>query len=300
MIEARGVADSSQRFPSSLPPYLPVSYSVLGAESTFFLQETQPQDAPRNASLHSRVASFFTYKAKRPPALNASFGPYWAEKVVPLELMLPANPFGFTSTFSLNWKLRASILREKIYLSRPKVQVLFHLLGRDWDDPRPAERLPCLRVFAFRETREVRGSCRLGGDLGLCVAQLEVPAAWFSPPTVVAGRRKPAEQPEGSPVELYYSAHPGDARGDCASGGDPRTGNAIRPGKEGAEGPASRLQRVGLVRLHRGQDGAQLSALRLDGNVVVWLPSRPAKQGDVVTAYVTVSSNATVDLFLLR
>uniref|UniRef100_A0A8C2VFV7 Transmembrane protein 132C n=1 Tax=Chinchilla lanigera TaxID=34839 RepID=A0A8C2VFV7_CHILA len=214
--------------------------------------------------------------------------------------MLNSNPFGQSGRFTFGWKLKASILREKIYPSRPKVQVLFHLVGRDWDDARPSERLPCLRVFAFRETREVRGSCRLAGDLGLCVAELEVPAAWFSAPTVVSGRRKAAEQPEGSPVELYYSVQPGDARWDCASAGDPRAGNAIRPGKDGAEGPTSRLQSLGLVRLYRAPDGVQLRELRLDSNVVIWLPSQPAKQGDVVTAYVTVSSNSTVDLFVLR
>ncbi|XP_004636017.1 transmembrane protein 132C [Octodon degus] len=300
VIEGRGVAEGTQRFSSSLPPYLPVSYSIRGTDSAFFLQETQPPDTLRNASLHARVASFFTYKARQPPALNASYGPYWAEKVVPLELMLPASPFGPSGRFTFGWKLKASILREKIYPSRPKVQVLFHLVGRDWDDARPAERLPCLRVFAFRETREVRGSCRLTGDLGLCVAELEVPAAWFSPPTVVAGRRKAAEQPEGSPVELYYSVQPGDARGDCTTAGDARTGNAIRPGKDSAQGPASRLQSLGLVRLYRAQDGVQLSELRLDSNVVIWLPSWPAKQGDVVTAYVTIASNSTVDLFVLR
>nr|XP_013005699.1 transmembrane protein 132C [Cavia porcellus] len=301
VIEARGVPDSgAHRFSSSLPPYLPVSYSVRGADSAFFLQERQPQDTLRNASLQTRVSSFFTYKARQPPVLNASYGPYWAEKVVPLELMLSASPLGPSSRFTLGWKLKATVLREKIYPSRPKVQVLFHLAGRDWDDARPAERLPCLRVFAFQETREVRGSCRLAGDLGLCVAELEVPAAWFSPPTVVAGRRRPVEQPEGSPVELYYSVHPADARGDCTSSGDLRTGNAIRPGKEDAQEPASRLQSLGLVRLLHAQDSVQLRELRLDRNVVIWLPSRPAKQGDVVTAYVTVSSNSTVDLFVLR
>ncbi|XP_012927303.1 transmembrane protein 132C isoform X2 [Heterocephalus glaber] len=300
VVEARGVSEGAPRFSSSLPPYLPVSFNIRGAESAFFLQETQPRDTLRNASLSARVASFFAYKAKQPPVLNASYGPFWAEKVVPLELMRTSSAFGPSSRFTLDWKLKASILRDKIYPSRPKVQVLFHLLGRDWDKPRPAERLPCLRVSAVREAREVRGSCRLGGDLGLCVAELEVPASWFGPEAMVAGRRKPAEQPEGSPVELYYSVQPADARGDCAAAGDPRTGNAIRPGKEGAEGPASRPQSVGLVRLFRAQDAQQLRELRLDRDVAVWLPARPAKQGDVVTAYVTVLGNSTVDVFVLR
>ncbi|XP_008852016.1 transmembrane protein 132C [Nannospalax galili] len=294
--EGRGVTDNIQRF-SSLPPYLPVSFRVFKAETSFFLKEANP-DPLRNASLQSRVESFFTYKARQPPVLNATYGPYSAEKVVPLDLMLNPNFLGPTNKFPFDWRLKAHILREKVYLSRPKVQVLFHIVGRDWGDHRAAEKLPCLRVFAFRETREVRGSCRLDGALGLCVAELELLPSWFSPPLLVAGRRRPSEQPEGSPVELYYTVQPGDERGDCA-GGDNRKDNAIRPGKDGQD-RTSHLQRIGTVGLYQTQDSTQLRSLHLDGNVVIWLPSQPVKQGDIVTASVTISSNSTVDLFILR
>ncbi|XP_070926905.1 transmembrane protein 132C isoform X2 [Macaca nemestrina] len=297
VIEGHGVTDNIQRF-SSLPPYLPVSYHILRAETSFFLKEAG-QDLLRNSSLQSRVESFFTYKTRQPPVLNASYGPFSVEKVVPLDLMLTSNFLGPTSKFSFDWKLKAHILRDRVYLSRPKVQVLFHIVGRDWDDRSAGEKLPCLRLFAFRETREVRGSCRLKGDLGLCVAELELLSSWFSPPTLGAGRKKFVDQPEGTPVELYYTVHPGSERGDCA-GGDFRKGNAIRPGKDGLEETTSHLQRIGTVGLYRAQDSAQLSELRLDGNVVIWLPSRPVKQGDVVTAYVTISSNSSVDFFILR
>ncbi|XP_522557.5 transmembrane protein 132C [Pan troglodytes] len=297
VIEGHGVTDNIQRF-SSLPPYLPVSYHILRAETSFFLKEAN-QDLLRNSSLQARVESFFTYKTRQPPVLNASCGPFSVEKVVPLDLMLTSNFLGPTNKFSFDWKLKAHILQDKVYLSRPKVQVLFHIVGRDWDDRSAGEKLPCLRVFAFRETREVRGSCRLKGDLGLCVAELELLSSWFSAPTVVAGRKKSVDQPEGTPVELYYTVHPGNERGDCA-GGDFRKGNAIRPGKDGLEETTSHLQRIGTVGLYRAQDSAQLSELRLDGNVVIWLPSRPVKQGEVVTAYVTISSNSSVDLFILR
>jgi transmembrane protein 132 len=288
--------DNIQRF-SSLPPYLPVSFHVLRAETAFFLKEANP-DPLRNASLQSRVESFFIYKAQQPPVLNVSYGPYSAEKVIPLDLMLNPNFLGPTSKFPFDWRLKAYILQEKVYLSHPKVQVLFHIVGRDWDDHRD-EKLPCLRVFAFRDSREVRGSCRLGGPLGLCVAQLEMLPGWFSPPAVVSGRRRPAERPEGSPVELYYAVQPGDERGDC-TGGDTRKDNAIRPGKDGQEGRTSHLQKIGTISLYRAQDSTQLSELRLDGNVVIWLPSQPVKQGDIVTASVTIANNSTVDHFILR
>ncbi|NWY73797.1 T132C protein, partial [Erithacus rubecula] len=295
--ECRGVLDNNQRF-SSLPTYLPVSYRLFNAETSFFLKEAN-QDFMRNSSLHSRVESFFPYKAKRPPVLNASYGPFSVEQPVPRELLPTSSPFASSSQFTYNWKLQASILSSKIYLSRPRVQVLFHVAGRDWDERGPAEPLPCLRVFAFRETRQVRGSCRLRGDLGLCLAQLELLPAWFSPPSAPTGRRRQLEQLQGSPVELYYSIQAGDEKGECTAE-DAQKGNAIRPGKDGGDESVSHLQRIGSVSLYHGQEGSQLAELRLDSNVVLWLPSKPVKQGEVVNVYVTIANNSTVDQFILR
>ncbi|XP_066835374.1 transmembrane protein 132C isoform X3 [Anser cygnoides] len=295
--ESRGVLDNNQRFSSS-PTYLPVSYRIFSAETSFFLKEAN-QDFMRNSSLQSRVESFFPYKAKRPPVLNASYGPFSIEQVVPQDLMLTSNFFGSANKFTYNWKLKAFIMSDKIYVSKPKVQVLFYIVGRDWDDYSTTERLPCLRVFAFRETREVRGSCRLKGDLGLCVAELELLASWFNPPTVVTGRKKPPDFSEGSPVELYYAVQPGDEKGECTAE-DVRKGNAIRPGKDGLDETTSHLQRIGSVSLYRGQETSQLTELRLDSNIVIWLPSKPVKQGEVVNIYVTIATNSTVDQFILR
>ncbi|XP_030356608.1 transmembrane protein 132C isoform X2 [Strigops habroptila] len=295
--ECRGVLNNNQRF-SSLPTYLPVSYRIFSAETSFFLKEAN-QDFMRNSSLQSRVESFFPYKAKRPPVLNASYGPFSVEQVVPQDLMLTSNFFGSASKFTYNWKLQAYIMSNKIYLSKPKVQVLFYIVGRDWDDYSTTERLPCLRVFAFRETREVRGSCRLKGDLGLCVAELELLPSWFNSPVVVTGRKKPPDQFDGSPVELYYTIQPGDEKGECTAE-DIRKGNAIRPGKDGMDETMSHLQRIGSVSLYRGQETSQLTELWLDSNIVVWLPSKPVKQGEVVNVYVTIANNSTVDQFILR
>ncbi|XP_016058612.1 PREDICTED: transmembrane protein 132C, partial [Miniopterus natalensis] len=234
VIEGRGVADAIQR-PSSVPPYLPVTFRVLRAETSFFLREAHP-DPAHNSSLRSRVGHFFTRRAPRPPLLNATYGPFSAEKVVPPDPTLTSNSLGPAEKFGFDWRLKAHVLRDRIDAGRPAVQVLFHAVGRDW----------------------------------------------------------------GSAVELYYTVHPGDGRGDCADG-DPRKGNAIRPGRGGPEDSTSHLRRIGAVGLYRAQDsGDRLSELRLDGNVAIWLPSRPAKQGEVVTAYVTVASNSTLDLFILR
>ncbi|XP_038619857.1 transmembrane protein 132D-like [Tachyglossus aculeatus] len=295
--ESRGILESIQRF-SLLPTYLPVSYHINNADVSFFLKEAN-QDIMRNSSLQSRVESFLVYKAKRPPMLNASYGPFSVEQVIPQDLMLPSNPFGSTNKFPLNWKLKAYVLSEKIYPNRPKVQILFYIAGRDWDDYSTAERLPCLRVFAFRETREVRGSCRLAGDLGLCVAELELLSGWFSPPTVVAGRKKAPDRSEGNPVELYYTIQPGDEKGECIKE-DTRRSNGIRSGHNDADEAGPPLRRIGSVFLYQTRSRPSLSEIRLDDNVAIHYIPKTAKQGDLLTFPVSVSKNSTEDHFTLR
>ncbi|XP_014127493.2 transmembrane protein 132D [Zonotrichia albicollis] len=295
--ESRGILESIQRF-SLLPTYLPVTYRIHNADVSFFLKEAN-QDIMRNSSLQSRVESFLIYKSKSPPVLNASYGPFSIEQPVPQDLMLPSNPFGSANKFTYNWKLQAYILSSKIYLSKPRVQVLFYIVGRDWDEYSPAERLPCLRVFAFRETREVRGSCRLRGDLGLCVAQLELLPSWFSPPTVVAGRKKQLERSEGSPVELYYSIQAGDERGECAKE-DVRKSSGIRSGHNDIDESGPPLQRIGSVFLYQTHAAPSLTEMRLDNNIVIQYAPKTVKQGDILTFLVSVAKNCTEDQFTLR
>ncbi|XP_039936527.1 transmembrane protein 132D isoform X3 [Hirundo rustica] len=295
--ESRGILESIQRF-SLLPTYLPVTYRIHNADVSFFLKEAN-QDIMRNSSLQSRVESFLIYKSKSPPVLNASYGPFSVEQAVPQDLMLSSNPFGSTNKFSFDWKLQAYILSTKIYLSKPRVQVLFYIVGRDWDEYSPVERLPCLRVFAFRETREVRGSCRLRGDLGLCVAQLELLPSWFNPPTVLTGRKRQMDRSEGSPVELYYSIQAGDERGECAKE-DVRKSNGIRSGRNDIDESGPPLQRIGSVFLYQTRAAPSLTEMRLDNNIVIQYAPKTVKQGDILTFLVSVAKNSTEDQFTLR
>ena len=143
-MESRAIVDSLQRF-SSLPAYLPTSFHISNAEESFFLKEAN-QDITRNSSLQTRVESFFIYRARRPPVVNASYGPFSVEKTVPRELMLTSTPFGHVGQFPFNWKVKAHILDSSIYSNRPKVQTLFYITGMGWADDDPAEQLPCVKI----------------------------------------------------------------------------------------------------------------------------------------------------------
>lgn len=250
--------------------------------------------------------------------VNASYGPYSVQQPVPMDLLgssllgsLPSA--GSTSAsaasssspplFTFNWKVQTFIISERIYPSWPKVQVLFYVSGRDWDDYSAVDRLPCVRMFAFHETQEVRGTCRLRGELGMCVAELEPLASWFSPPSVVPGKQRVPEQAEGTPIELYYMVQSADGIGGSASECNPedsRKPAGIRaappqPGPMGYFAGPTPMQRIGSVRLYQ-----PLSELRLDSTFVVMLPSRPMRQRETVSAFLAASTLSRVEIFTLR
>ncbi|KAF3702176.1 Transmembrane protein 132C Precursor [Channa argus] len=309
VVDSKVNLEGLQRY-SPMPIYLPVSYRILNAESAFFLQEAN-QDLMRNSSLQARTESFFIHQARQMPSVNASYGPLSVQQAVPLELLqtLPA-PFStpsYTSSsvptstsspplFTFNWKVHTYIISESIHPSWPKVQVLFYIAGRDWDDYSAIHKLPCVRMFAFHETQEVRGTCRLKGELGMCVAELEPLASWFSPPTVRPGRQRVSEQAQGTPVELYYMVQITDS-GDCSSE-DSRKGSSVRTDQQRPMGyfaGHTPMQRIGSVRLFQ-----PLSELKLDNNFVVMAPSKPIRQRETVSTFLALSTLSSVHIFTLR
>ncbi|XP_077479420.1 transmembrane protein 132C-like [Stigmatopora argus] len=307
VVDAKTILEGLQRY-NAVPIYLPVSYRILNAESAFFLQEAN-QDLMRNSSLQARTESFFIHQARQMPFVNASYGPLSVQQPVPLAMLqtqpgpfdMPASSSGPTSAslsplFTFNWKVHTYIINERVHPSWPKVQVLFYIAGRDWDDYSAIQKLPCIRMFAFHETQEVRGTCRLKGELGICVAELEPLASWFSPPTVRPGRQKVSDQDQGTPVELYYIVQTTNTE-EC-NAEDSRRGSAIRTEQYGPRGYSAGhvpMQRIGSVRLFQ-----PLSELKLDGNFLVMTPSKPIRQRETLSAFLALSTLSSVQIFTLR
>ncbi|KAF3848917.1 hypothetical protein F7725_015414 [Dissostichus mawsoni] len=310
VVDSKVILEGLQRY-GPTPIYLPVNYQIFNAESAFFLQEAN-QDLMRNSSLQARTESFFIHQARQMPFVNASYGPLSVQQPVPLDLLQtlpgPFNPptFGTSSAptsassspplFTFNWKVHTYIISDRIHPSWPKVQVLFYIAGRDWDDYSAIHKLPCVRMFAFHETQEVRGTCRLKGELGICVAELEPLASWFSLPTVRPGRQRVSEQAQGTPVELYYMVQTTDS-GDCNSE-DSRKASSVRPDQQrpmGYYAGHTPMQRIGSVRLFQ-----PLSELKLDNNFVVMSPSKPIRQRETVSTFLALSTLSLVPIFTLR
>ncbi|NXG46558.1 T132B protein, partial [Psilopogon haemacephalus] len=294
VVESRGgIMDSIQRF-SNLPTYLPASYDISNADIFFFLKEAN-QDIMRNSSLQSRVDSFFIYKARLPPVLNATYGPFSVEQAIPLDLMLTSTSFGFTDEFTFNWKLKSHIIDSSIYSNKPKIQTLFYIAGKDWDDYNSAEMLPCVKMFAFLESREVVASCRLTGHLGLCVAELELSPSWFSSPPPLLSEEEASL--EGITVELFYKLYTAD--GEC-SPEDAKWENNIHAGQANEHKALSAMERIGSIIVYPNQDKLKQSLLKLDENIVIRLPLNPVREGDIVTFHVSLADDSLADQFVLR
>lgn len=296
--EGRGLADGPHRF-SSLPAYLPARVRLAGADQAFFLREAQ-QDVTGNASLRARVEPFFVFRARSAPAVNASYGPFSAARPVPRELLLPAPAVPAPDGFPLNWRLRAHVLGGSIYANRPKVQTLFYVTGMDWGAGGPADGLPCVKMFAFPEAREVAASCRLRGAPGLCVAELELLPEWFSSGLDLEPAEEIPAQLGGTAMELFFSLFPADPAGRCPLEDEGKWANHIHAGP-GAPPPAPPArQRIGSVVVYPTQDDLRWSPRSLDRNVVLSVPLNLVRQGDTATFLVSLASGAEAEHFTLR
>ncbi|XP_077164419.1 transmembrane protein 132B isoform X1 [Paroedura picta] len=302
VVEGRGgVVDSMQRF-SSLPVYLPASHHISRAEASFFLKETN-QDITRNASLQSRTESFLLYRAAQLPVLNVTYGPFTVEQTVPLNLLPTPAAFRSADRLTFNWKLQARIIDRAVFSNRPKVQVLFYVTGKDWGEEDPTETLPCVQLVAYQENRVAVGSCRLEGHLGLCVTRLEFSPSWFD--LVSASSLSPldpeyqpvVESSEGNSVELFYRMY--EAEAECLSEDRPSEWLLRSEGPE-AQAAAATMGRIGSVVLYPTRDKLKKSLLSLDDHLLLSVPLRPVKEGDLVTFHVSLAAGSRVDQFTLR
>ncbi|XP_059910960.1 transmembrane protein 132C isoform X2 [Gadus macrocephalus] len=301
----RGDVSDSGASAVPLPVYLPVNYELLDAE--YFLLKEAGQDFMRNSSMGTHTQPFVVLRAIGQPVVNASYGPLSAQQPVPRDLLQGVPLFNAPGALTYNWKIQSFVLTPRVFSSKPKVRVLFYVAGREWGG-RPAEameELPCVTVYAFWQTQEVRGSCTLGGEKGTCMAELVPLPSWFaaaggessSSSSSSSERQDPSS---GNPVELYYQAWP-SAGGSCSSPEVERRGGPGGQQRQARVLPVTPMQRIGSLRLLQVPKGmATLSRLRLGNAVVIRTASKPLKKTDIATFYILIVSSAQLLNFTLR
>uniref|UniRef100_A0AAV2MSK2 Transmembrane protein 132D n=1 Tax=Knipowitschia caucasica TaxID=637954 RepID=A0AAV2MSK2_KNICA len=281
--------------PVPFPISLPLNYEVRDAEF-LFLKEAG-QDFMRNSSTQSHTQPFVILRASRQPAINASYRSISTEQQISPDLLQNVRLFDSPDVFTFNWKIQAFILTPRVFSSKPKVRVLFYVAGRDWGRGEDSgDELPCVTVYAFWQTQEVRGSCALGGDRGTCMAELAPAFSWFAPG--VEGTSRERQDPTtGNPVELYYQAQP-KVNEKCNMVTESRwDGPPIQPEYT----PVTPMQRIGSVRLLQVPKGmATLSRLKLGNAIVIRTSSKPLKKTDIATFYILMASSAALSNFTLR
>ncbi|XP_049906207.1 transmembrane protein 132D [Epinephelus moara] len=292
-LSSKELTDS--RSPVPLPVFLPVNYEVRDADY-FFLKEAG-QDFMRNSSMQSHTQPFVILRASRQPAVNASYGTMSTEQLVPLDLVQSVQLFNAPEVFTFNWKIQAFVLTPRVFSSKPRVRVLFYVAGRDWGRGEgTVDELPCVTVYAFWQTQEVRGSCAMGGERGTCMAELAPALGWFAPG--LEGTSRERQDPSaGNPVELYYQAQP-KVNGKCNSADGSRWGGSQQ---QAEYVPVTPMQRIGSVRLLQVPKGmATLSRLKLGNAIVIRTSSKPLKKTDIATFYILMASSAQLTNFTLR
>ncbi|CAM2103913.1 unnamed protein product [Caretta caretta] len=299
------VPASSSEPPEPWPPtaavILPVSYRLSNTRLAFFLKETGVGTGGNASAPLQRSEPFVVFQTKELPVLNVSLGPFSTGLVLPKEQLQPSSTLEIPDRLTVNWKVRAFIIQPQVLASQPVVQVLFYVAGRDWDDFDVTDRLPCVRLHAFREAREIKSSCRLQGSLATCLVQAELPHAWFGPSAVPLGRRKAPEaldlSGESQQAELYYTLHAPDGAGECPGETSPRRGG----GAARTEGPTQHpLLRIGSISLFPPPPTQLMQEHRLDGNIFIRLPDKPLKPGEVLSIFLYLLANSTVEHFTLR
>uniref|UniRef100_A0A8C1ZSX4 Transmembrane protein 132D n=1 Tax=Cyprinus carpio TaxID=7962 RepID=A0A8C1ZSX4_CYPCA len=295
-LDSQDISDATK---SSItyPLFLPVTYQVWDAD--YFLLKEAGQDIMRNSSMQSHTQPFVVLQAGRLPVINASYGPLSTKREIPLDLVQSVQLFRPSPpVFTLSWKVQSFVLTRWVYSSSPKVRVLFYVAGRDWDrgekEKGMRDELPCVTVYAFWQTQEVRGSCAIRNEHGTCMAEVDPPAGWFSPVEGSSSRERQGPT-QGNPVELYYQAQP-STYGPCTTSGEEGkrwnmgAGNAGQPQAEYM--PVTPMQRIGSVRLLQVKQGNMpVSVLRLREAVVIQTSSKPLKKTDIASFYVYVRSS---------
>ncbi|XP_055797790.1 transmembrane protein 132E isoform X1 [Salvelinus fontinalis] len=289
------------------PPdvYLPSNFKLSNAQLAFFLRETrssgQSSGIPNNGHPLQRSESFVVFQTKELPAVNITFGPFAQDQSLSKDLLQPSSPLDIPGRLTVNWKVRAFIVQSRVFSSNPVVQVLFYIAGRDWDDFKVQDKLPCVRLHAFRDVREIKTSCRLWGNLAQCLAQLELPPTWFNTNVAPLGRRKGPSDSLGLELsvetlqtELYYTLHDPDSGGECGE----RSGR--RGGSRGEPPSQHPLLRIGSISLYQSSQEQLVVDKQLDKNMFLRLPEKPLKPGETLNIFLYLVPNSTVEQFTLK
>uniref|UniRef100_A0A8C4QE18 Uncharacterized protein n=1 Tax=Eptatretus burgeri TaxID=7764 RepID=A0A8C4QE18_EPTBU len=256
-------------------------YDLLRNNMAFSVKNPELEDA-LGLNRQTHLQSFVMFGPQAPRGVNVTLGPFSAWQPLPPQLHLRGLPQTLLQSDSgLNWILQSFLAQDYASLTRPKVQVLFRVVGRDWAHPPAAEKLPCVVLHAFHGAQNMQGTCQLKGSLGMCLAEVGLPGIWFGDFDGMTGLAKPT-------VGLYYTLKAGSCDIETLTA----TANDVHSTQHD-------LQWVGSINLQPEQL-PELQEVLLDSNVAIYLPRNPVMHGNVFLVPVVLLRNSTAERFTLR
>uniref|UniRef100_UPI00358FF670 transmembrane protein 132D-like n=1 Tax=Myxine glutinosa TaxID=7769 RepID=UPI00358FF670 len=260
-------------------PRSSLDYDLLHNNMTFSVKSPEQEDSS-GPNPQTHLQSFVMFGPQAPRGVNVTLGPFSAWQPLPPHLHLRGLPQTLLQSGShLNWILQSFLAQDYVSVTRPKVQVLFRVVGRDWARPPAAEKLPCVVLRAFHGAQNIRATCQLKGSLGMCLAQVALPGIWFGDVDAMTGLAKPT-------VGLYYTLKGGSCDVETLTAND-------------VQSAQHDLQWVGSIHL-QAERAPELQEVLLDGNVAIYLPRYPVKHGKVFLVPVVLLRNSTAERFTLR
>ncbi|XP_069767127.1 transmembrane protein 132E [Narcine bancroftii] len=294
-VSGKVLPTSSERLKSfhTSSAYLPVNYKLSNVQLAFFLNKVKQNAQWNNTSSVQRLEHFVVFQTKELPVVNATLGPFSMDRMLPKDVLQPTSTLEVLDRFTMNWKVRAFIIKQRIPFNHPLVQVLFYVAGRDWDDFDVVDKLPCVRLHVFQDLRDIKTSCRLRGILAMCLVQVDLPI------TDIESKKSMDNMDivsENHQVELYYTLHPPDGNGECNAGSEANSRKGIR--QDGSY--QQPLLRIGSINLYQPPQTQLIQEHRLDGNIFIRLPEGRLKPGEILSISVFLTPNSTVEQFTLR
>ncbi|XP_032802832.2 transmembrane protein 132D-like isoform X2 [Petromyzon marinus] len=284
--------------------HLPVKLTFKNIKSAFFLQNNR-QGNEGNASLQMHTQHILIVgSTSGDPGVNVSYGPYSQGQT------FHRNPLSLPNTFQQayralrdTWSLQALVTEEDVFSDWPTVQVLFYISGKDWGD-RQVHGLPCVQMYAVYKIQKIRTSCKLQGELSMCLAKVIMPLMWFEKETQHSGNTSGKSTNERLPVKievnLYATMEHTEGHDTCERDDRVNENVFLMPHKVNEDYFKQHFEMIGRVFLHPPDDPSPLEEIRLNDRVVIYLPSIPANPQDVLSIPLGLLHNYTVEHLTIR
>ncbi|XP_055623186.1 transmembrane protein 132C isoform X2 [Toxorhynchites rutilus septentrionalis] len=203
-------------------------------DSGFFLKHSPRQSSVSSSSSKGRpsidsvlsIDRFTVVQTSQPVSIRASYGPFSTKQTVPARYIVPdvleSSSDSTQNTTAalmdlqqsnLHLDISAHLVKNSIPRDSPVLRVLFHA-GADPGGHLQRQKICVLLHASIGNKTPLKGRCMPEGEDGVCVAEVVIPANWWSPlpPPEKDGRPAAFQKSPQRMVQVSYSVFEPPAR----------------------------------------------------------------------------------------